>query len=55
MTAALYAVTMQVPPVFAVNTPAVMAQLVAVPFVTVKVTAPVPEPPLAAKVRGASR
>jgi hypothetical protein len=54
--AALYAVTVHVPPDLAVSTPVVdIAQPVAVPFVTVYVTAPVPVPPAVASVRGTSR
>jgi hypothetical protein len=54
-TAAFTAVTMQVPALVALSTPAVMRQPVAVPFVTLKVNAPVPEPPVAAKVSGESK
>ena len=53
--AALVAVTMHVPPVVAVSAPFVIVQPVAVPLVTVKVTTPVPEPPLVASAMGASR
>jgi hypothetical protein len=54
-TAALVAVTMQVPAFVTLSALPVMAQPVAVPLVTLKVTAPVPDPPVAANVSGASR
>ncbi len=53
--AAFAAVTMQVPALVALSALPVIRHPVAVPFTTEYVTAPVPEPPLVARVRGESR
>jgi hypothetical protein len=53
--AALVAVTTQVPAVVAVRFDPLTAQPVAVPLVTAKVTAPVPEPPNVVRVSGAPK
>jgi hypothetical protein len=53
--AALVAVTRHVPAVVAFSELPVIVQPVAVPLVTVYVTAPVPAPPLMPKARAASR
>ena len=45
------AVTTQVPALVALRTPAEMAQPEAVPFATLKLNAPAPEPPLVVRVR----
>jgi hypothetical protein len=50
VSAALAAVTMQVPNEVAVKVDPETAQPVAVPLVTVKVTEPVPEPPAVVRV-----
>jgi hypothetical protein len=52
VSAALAAVTLHVPPVALVSVVAWIAQPVAVPFVTLKLTAPVPDPPDVVSVRG---
>jgi hypothetical protein len=52
MEAAFVAVTMHVPTLVTVNELADTTQPVAVPFVTLKVIAPVPDPPLVVSVSG---
>jgi hypothetical protein len=51
----LVAVTMHVPRLVTVNELPVTTQPAAVPTVAVKVTAPVPEPPVVVRVRGDPR